>query len=235
MQGMTAPADGLRSLLDSRENLWIYCDDAHGMGWSGTHGRGQFLERAGWHPRLVMAYGLAKSFGTMGGVVAAQDRDLIELVEMTGGPMIFGGPLTPPTLGASIASADIHLSDELPVLQAELVERIRLVNDYSEEIGLPLVSRQETPLFFVEIGPVMSTISAGAAMLRKGYFLNAAVFPAVPRNQGGVRFTVTRYNTPEQIVVMLDTLLEVRQAHEGPDTMIDLTAFEDDRTPSPQT
>jgi 7-keto-8-aminopelargonate synthetase-like enzyme len=235
MQGMTAPAEDLRSLLDSREDLWVYCDDAHSMGWSGTHGRGQFLERAGWHPRLVMAYGLAKSFGTMGGVVAAMDRDLIELVEMTGGPMIFGGPLTPPTLGASIASADIHLSNELPGLQAELVDRIRLVNDYADEIGLPLVSRQETPLFFVRIGPVMSTISAGAVMLREGYFLNAAVFPAVPRNQGGVRFTVTRYNTPEQIVDMLDTLLEVRRAHEGPNTVIDLTAFEDDHAPAPQT
>jgi 7-keto-8-aminopelargonate synthetase-like enzyme len=179
-----------------------------------------------------MAYGLTKSFGTMGGVVTALDRELIELVEMTGGPMIFGGPLPPPTLGASIASADIHLSDELPVLQGELVDRIRLVNGYSEEIGLPLVSRQETPLFFVEIGPVMSTISAGAVMLREGYFLNAAVFPAVPRNQGGVRFTVTRYNTHQQIVDMLDTLLEVRRAHEGPDTVIDLTALEDDHVTS---
>ncbi|HEU4895402.1 MAG TPA: aminotransferase class I/II-fold pyridoxal phosphate-dependent enzyme [Acidimicrobiia bacterium] len=234
MQGMTAPAEELRSLLDSREDLCVYCDDAHSMGWSGTHGRGQFLERAGWHPRLVMAYGLAKSFGTMGGVVAALDRELIELVEVTGGPMIFGGPLPPPTLGASIASADIHLSDELPELQSELVDRIRLVNDYCEEIGLPLVSRQETPLFFVQIGPVMSTISAGAVMLREGYFLNAAVFPAVPRNQGGLRFTVTRYNTPEQIVDMLDTLLEVRRAHEGPDPVIDLTALEDEQVASQQ-
>ncbi len=228
MQGMTAPAEDMRAILDAHENLWVYCDDAHSLGWSGTHGRGQFLERAGWHPRLVMAYGLAKSFGTMGGVVATPDPELIELIEITGGPMIFGGPLTPPTLGASIASADIHLSDELPGLQADLVERIRLVNEYSDQIGLPLVSREETPLFFVEIGPVMSTISAGAVMVREGFFLNPAAFPAVPRNQGGLRFTVTRYNSPDQIMGMLDTLNEVRLAHEGPDTVIDLTAFEDE-------
>lgn len=228
MQGMTAPAEELRAMLDTHEDLWIYCDDAHSLGWSGTRGRGQFLERAGWHPRLIMAYGLAKSFGTMGGVVATPDRTLIELIEITGGPMIFGGPLTPPTLGASIASADIHLSDELAGLQAELVERILLVNDYSEEIGLPLASRQDTPLFFVKVGPVMSTISAGAVMLREGYFLNAAAFPAVPRNEGGLRFTVTRYNSPQQIIEMLDTLKEVRLAHEGSDTVIDLTALEDE-------
>lgn len=232
MEGTTAPAEGLRALLEAHENLWVYCDDAHGMGWSGTHGRGQSLERMGWHPRLVMAYGLSKSFGTLGGAVATPDPELIELIEVTGGPMIFGGPLPPPALGAGIASADIHLSDELPELQADLLDKIRLVNDYSEEIGLPLASREETPLFYVEIGPVMNTISAGATMLREGFFLNAAVFPAVPRNKGGLRFTVTRYNGRDQIVEMLDTLKEVRIAHEGPDTVIDLTVFEDDRTRS---
>ena len=226
MQGVTAPAERLRAMLDEIPDLWLYCDDAHSFGWSGPRGQGQFLERSGWHDRLVMAFGLAKSFGTMGGIVATPDRELIELIDITGGPMVFGGPLPPPILGASIASADIHLSDELPDLQNELVDRIRLVNDYSAEIGLPLRAREETPLFFVEIGPVLSTISAATSMLKTGFFLNVAVFPAVPRNQGGLRFTVTRYNSPEQIRAMLDTLNQVRIDHDGPDAIVDLTAFE---------
>lgn len=228
MHGMTAPAEDLRAMLDSHPDLWIYCDDAHSLGWSGSKGRGQFLERAGWHERMIMAFGLAKSFGTMGGVIATPNRDLMELIEITGGPMVFGGPLPPPTLGASIASADIHLSDELPGLQRELRERIEFVNDFSDEIGLPLAARAQTPLFFVEIGPVMSTISAAASILRDGFFLNPAVFPAVPRNQGGLRFTVTRYNGLDQIEAMLKSLNEVRLAHEGSDTMIDLTPLEEE-------
>ena len=227
MQGVTAPAVELREMLDRHPDLWLYCDDAHSLGWSGLHGRGQFLERAGWHDRLVMAFGLAKSFGTMGGVIATPDPVLIELIEITGGPMIFGGPLPPSTLGASIASADIHLSDELPGLQEELMERIRFVNDFSAEIGLPLAAKEETPLFFVEIGPVLSTISVAAAMLQRGFFLNPAAFPAVARNHGGVRFTVTRYNDIPQIEAMLTNLNEVRLAHEGPDAVVDLSVFED--------
>ena len=228
MQGVTAPAEELRVMLDDHPDLWLYCDDAHSFGWSGSRGSGQFLERHGWHERLVMAVGLAKSFGTMGGLIATPDRELIELVEVTGGPMIFGGPLPPPVLGASLASADIHLSDELPGLQQELMERIRLVNRLSEEIGLPLETWEETPLFFVGIGPVLSTISVANSMLKKGFFLNPAVFPVVPRNKGGVRFTVTRYNTPAQIEEMLGTLAEVRREHEGPDGVVDLTALEDE-------
>jgi 7-keto-8-aminopelargonate synthetase-like enzyme len=107
------------------------------------------------------------------------------------------------------------------------VKRIRFVNDFSDEIGLPLVAKKETPLFFVGIGPVLSTISVANSMLKRGFFLNTAVFPAVPRNNGGMRFTVTRYNSISQIEEMLSNLNEVRLAHEGPDAVIDLTAFED--------
>jgi 7-keto-8-aminopelargonate synthetase-like enzyme len=228
MQGVTAPAERLRAMLDEHPDLWLYCDDAHSLGWSGLHGRGQFIERAGWHDRIVMAFGLAKSFGTMGGVVATPNRELIELIDITGGPMVFGGPIPPPILGASIASADIHLSAELPGLQRELMQRIRLVNEFSEEIGLPLGAREETPLFFAEMGPVMSTISAATSMLHKGYFLNVAAFPAVPRNHGGLRFTVTRYHSLTQIEEMLLALNQVRLDHEGPDAVVDLTTFEGD-------
>lgn len=226
MQGVTAPAEDLRAMLDEYPDLWLYCDDAHSLGWSGARGRGQFLERSGWHDRIVMAFGLAKSFGTMGGIIATADRDLIELMAITGGPMVFGGPLPPPVLGASIASADIHLSDELPSLQAELMERIRFVNQFAQETDLPLAQYEETPLFYTQIGPALSTLSAATSMLKGGYFLNAAVFPAVPRNQGGLRFTVTRYNSLNQIEEMLTRLGEVRQTHEDPDAVVDLTAFE---------
>ncbi|HJS72179.1 MAG TPA: aminotransferase class I/II-fold pyridoxal phosphate-dependent enzyme [Acidimicrobiia bacterium] len=228
MQGVTAPAVELRAMLDEHPDLWLYCDDAHSLGWTGLHGRGLFLERAGWHDRLVMSFGLAKSFGTMGGVIATPDPELIELIEVTGGPMIFGGPLPPPVLGASIASADIHLSDELPGLQQDLMTRIRFVNDFSEEIGLPLAAKEETPLFFVETGAVLTTISVTASMLKRGFFLNGAAFPVVPRNRGGLRFTVTRYNDLAQIEAMLTSLHEVRLEHEGSDATIDLTVFEDE-------
>lgn len=226
MHGVTAPAEDLRKMLDEHPDLWLYCDDAHSLGWSGTHGRGQFLERAGWHERIVMSFGLSKSFGVLGGVVAMPNRELTELIETTGGPVVFGGPLPPPALGAGVASAKIHLSDEIPTLQADLLERIRFVNDFSAEIGLPLTASEETPLWFVEIGPVMSTISVANSMLKRGFFLNPAAFPVVSRNKGGMRFTVTRYNSLQQIEEMLTALNEVRLAHEGPDAVIDLTAFE---------
>lgn len=226
MNGHTSPAEALREMLDHFPNLWLYCDDAHGFSWDGRRGVGQFLRRSGWHERIVMSFGLAKSFGSVGGVIATPDQDLIETIEITGGPLVFGGPLPPATLGANIASADIHLSPELEMLQGELKERIRFVNSRAAEIGLLLSDFEDTPLWFVEIGSVLSTASAAASMLKDGYFLNAAVFPAVPRGRGGLRFTVTRYLSLDQIDEMLLRLAEVRADHVGGDAMVDLTALE---------
>jgi 7-keto-8-aminopelargonate synthetase-like enzyme len=226
MHGDTAPAEQLFELLDACPNLWLYCDDAHGFGWSGEMGRGQFLDRSGWHERLVMAFGLAKSFGTMGGVVATLDPAATELIEVTGGPMLFGGPLPPATLGASIASADIHLSSELPGLQEELLRRIDLVHDVADRIGLPLSATERTPLWFVPVGTPVSTISAMSSMANQGFYVNGAVFPVVPRRGGGVRFTVTRYLSEGQIEDMLVRLNEVRLAHAGPGDVVDLTPLD---------
>ena len=232
MNGDTAPAEDIYSLLDAAPNVWVYCDDAHGLGWSGARGQGQFLDRVGWHERLVMSFGLAKSFGSMGGVVATPDESLVEAIEITGGPLVFGGPLPPGVLAANIASADIHLSNELPSLQAELIERIRFVNDFSSEIGLPLANREETPLWFVELGKSMKVLSSVRALLDRGHYVNGAVFPVVPRGRGGVRFTVTRYNQLDQIEDLLGALREVYGEYEDHDDVVDLTVLEDRPAPS---
>jgi 7-keto-8-aminopelargonate synthetase-like enzyme len=85
MHGDTLDAEALMGMLRRHENLHVYCDDAHGFGWDGEHGRGNVLRRIGWHERLVISVGLAKSFGTMGGVVATPNRDLIDMISTTAG------------------------------------------------------------------------------------------------------------------------------------------------------
>jgi 7-keto-8-aminopelargonate synthetase-like enzyme len=203
MHGDTVPVEKVHRLLEKHPNLHVYCDDAHGFGWSGEHGCGTYLGRAGWHDRLVIAVGLAKSFGTMGGVVATRNEDFIDMINLTGSPLVFGGPIPPPILGASIASADIHLSDELPGLQQELDRRIKFVNAFSDSIGLPLAAFDETPLWFIEVGASKKVLEGLSMMKTAGFFVNGAVFPVVPRNHGGLRFTVTNYNSLAQIEAML--------------------------------
>ena len=127
---------------------------------------------------------------------------------------------------------EIYLTREIEEPGQEAIERLIAKRkmkpaDWRRIAMFVAAQHLRTPLFFVEIGPVLSTISVAAAMLQRGFFLNPAAFPAVARNHGGVRFTVTRYNDIPQIEAMLTNLNEVRLAHEGPDAVVDLSVFED--------
>lgn len=226
MHGDLAPSAEIRRLLDENDSLWVYADDAHGFSWSGQHGRGRFLDEVGWHPHLVMSYGLSKSFGTLGGVVASQDPDLIRAIEIKGGPMLFGGPVPPASLGAGIVSGDIHLSSELPELQSDLSNRIDFANEYAAGIGLRLTHFERTPLWFVRVGGSSTTASVGARILKDGFFVNLAIHPVVKKGHSGVRFTVTRYNSIVQIRGLLESINAALQHYDEDEDILDLAAFE---------
>jgi 7-keto-8-aminopelargonate synthetase-like enzyme len=206
MSGASAPFKEIRRLLETHPNLWAYVDDAHGFSWSGRHGRGLTLKHIDWHPRLLIAAGLSKSFASGGGVVSGLDPDLIEMVEVCGPPLTFGGPINPPTLGAAIASADIHLSDEIIDRQEGMRRRIALVIDACSELGLPLASLDPTPIFFVPVGRTDLMIDLGEKMVADGFYLNPAAWPAVPHRRAGLRFTVTDSVALATIEDMLSSL-----------------------------
>ncbi len=210
MGGDTSPAEDLMNLIDRHERLHLYVDDAHGFGWAGEHGRGQYLERVGWHDRVVVIVGLAKSFGSVGGVVASTNAEFVEDIELCGPALTFGGPIPPPNLGASIASADIFLSPEITEKQQHLMERMRLVNKLAGEMGLELASLDETPLWFLDVGDVKDMMRLTSAMRDKGYFLNGAGFPVVPYGHAGLRFTVTLDLSLAQVEDMLVCLNDTR-------------------------
>jgi 7-keto-8-aminopelargonate synthetase-like enzyme len=210
MYGDASPARAVMEMVDRYPRLHVYCDDAHGFGWAGQNGRGKFLESIGWHDRLVIAVGLAKGFGSLGGAIAVRDPKLAELIRLCGPGLMFGGPVPPPNMGASIAAAEILLSDELPLLRQQLLERIRLVNRLADEIGLPLVSKEETPIWFHDVGEMDDMLALLTTMRDRGFYLNGSGFPAVPYGHAGIRFTVTRDNSPQQIEDMLLCLNETR-------------------------
>lgn len=210
MGGDTPPAKMLMDLVERYKNLHLYVDDAHGFGWAGLHGRGHFLGQVSWHDRLVVAVGLSKTFGSLGGVVATANEDLAQEIELCGPALTFGGPIPPASLGACVAAADIFLSDEIQELQEALMDRIVLVNELASEMGLEFSYGEETPLWFYDVGSVPDMMRLTASMRDSGFFLNGAGFPAVPHGHAGLRFTVTLYLSPQQIEDMLTCLNEKR-------------------------
>lgn len=201
-----APFAGLVDLLDRHEQLHLYIDDSHGVGWSGRHGRGPALQHIGSRERLIVAASLNKSFAAAGAALIFPTGELKRRVRTLGGPMIFSGPIQPPMLGAALASARIHLSDELERHQAELRERIGLCTGLLQEFCLPLACDQLTPIRYLTIGLPNAAQDLAERLLQDGFYVNLAMFPAVPMKQSGVRFTLTRHHQPDDIRALVHAL-----------------------------
>jgi 7-keto-8-aminopelargonate synthetase-like enzyme len=206
MLGDLAPVREIAELMDEFPMLHCYYDDAHGIGWQGLHGRGSVLSRVPWHERMVVVGGLSKSFGALGAVAAFGDPALAWRVQACGGPVTFSGPIPPAALGAAVASADIHLSDEHARLQARLLEQIDLVRNRLVELQLPVLSLATSPIWFVRIGGVDRVIELLRRLRADGYYVNPSTFPMVPVGYAGVRFTQTLFHSDDDINGLLDAL-----------------------------
>lgn len=199
MYGDVAPLGLLQRALEVAPNIRLYVDDAHGLSWAGTHGRGHFLSRMPLSPRIVLATSLAKGFGASGGCLVFTDEAERERVQMTGGPYFFSTPTPPPMLGATLAAARIHLSDEIGVLQQALAERVQLFNALLHEFDLPLLSTNESPIFFLKVGNQEAMFDIARKVEEDGYYINVSHFPVVPVKRAGMRIAITALQGKDEL------------------------------------
>jgi 7-keto-8-aminopelargonate synthetase-like enzyme len=206
MYGDLAPFGLLRRLLDVADNVRLYVDDAHGMSWDGEHGRGSFLDRMPISPRIVVGTSLAKGFGCGGAALVFSDAEERDRVRMCGGSLLFGGPMQPPMLGAALASARLHLTPEIGVLQAKLRDRVRHANRRFREAGLPLLVENGVPIRFLRLGLPKVAAEVAMRMARDGIYVNVSMFPTVPMRRAGVRVAINANHSAEDIDRMVSGL-----------------------------
>ena len=209
MFGDVAPIEQLKALCARYPQLYLYFDDVHGMSWIGRNGTGFVLDQFADLPENVFIFStLSKSFGASGGMLITSNRPYFNKIKNFGGPLTFSAQLEPASVGAAIASADIHLSKEIYELQADLHERIKYCNDLLAKTSLPLVERNDCPVFYIGTGAPAVGYNYINKLYNAGFYANMGIFPAVPVKKTGVRFTISRHNRLEDIRNLVDTLSE---------------------------
>lgn len=203
--GDVAPFEEIQNLLDEFPTLHLYCDDAHGMGWAGKNGRGYALEHMPMHDRMILTTSLNKAVASGGGAIVLPNEETKEMVRNFGKTLIFSGPLPPAGLASALACSEILLSDELPVLQQNLLNNCDLFRKEATRNGLNLIDLSDSPIFFIGIGN-MATLYYVAKELRIRFniFVTPTTYPAVPINKGGLRITITQNHTADEIVRLVE-------------------------------
>lgn len=206
MFGDGAPVEEIYQLLDKYPEFRFYVDDAHGMSCFGKNGRGYVLGKKPIHEKMIMATSLNKAFAAGGGVMLFPTQEMARRFRTCGGPMIFSGPMQPSQLGAAIASAKIHLSDEINLFQGQLHTSIKYANNMIKKYGLPLISESNSPIFFIGVSLPKIGYKMINRMINEGFYLNLGIFSAVPMKNTGIRFTITRNHSFKEIERMIEAL-----------------------------
>lgn len=209
MFGDSSPVDKIFEFLERYPEFYYYVDDAHGMSIHGKHGRGFVLSSHSIHPKMMMVTSLNKAFASGGGVMVYGDKEWARKVGTVGGPLLSSGPMQPSGIGAAIAAARIHLSDEIIEMQERLKDNIELALLLLKKYQLPLISKAGAAIFFVGVSLPKLGNNIVRRMLDAGYYVNLGVFPTVPMKQTGIRFTITRLHTFGEIESMITKLAEI--------------------------
>ncbi|MEX1238445.1 MAG: aminotransferase class I/II-fold pyridoxal phosphate-dependent enzyme [Cyclobacteriaceae bacterium] len=204
MYGDYAPLKDIAFLLDKYPTFHVYIDDAHGMSWTGKNGNGYVLSQMPLHPKMVLTTSLAKGFGTGGGVTVVPDKEMRRKILTCGSSYTFSGPVQPPMLGASIASAKIHLTDEIYSLQDKLAQKIALTRSIIDEHKLPLVLPSDSPIFYIGLGLPRVGYNMVKRLLNEGFYTNIGIFPGVPVKCCGLRLAITNGPSDKDIKNVLE-------------------------------
>lgn len=207
MFGDFAPIEDLIVLCNKYPQLHIYFDDVHGMSWRGKNGTGYVMDVLKELPENVLLFGtLSKTFGASGAVLVTSNKKLHSQIKNFGGPLTFSAQLEPSAVAAASASAAIHLSPEIYDLQRMLSGKIDFFNSLLAETDLPLVERNNSPVFFIGTGMPITGYKFTQRIMKEGFYTNLGLFPAVPVKNTGIRITISRHNREAEIKSLVEAM-----------------------------
>lgn len=207
MYGDYAPIADLIQLTQKYSQLHLYFDDVHGMSWKGKNGTGFVFDSIKALPENIVVVGtLSKTFGASGATVLCTNEKLRNKIKNFGGPLTFSAQLEPASVGAAIASADIHLSPEIKILQQDLKDKIQYFNTLLAKGKLPILSKNDSPVFFLGMATPISAYNFVHRLFKEGFFLNLGIYPAVPIKNTGIRITLSAHNQKEDIKALADAI-----------------------------
>ncbi len=185
MDGDIAPLAELLAVA-KRFGALTFVDETHAVGVYGTDGGGiaASLGLDGWVD--VSQGGLGKGYGAVGGFVAAR-REVIDFIRSHAAGFIFTTALPPPTAAAALASVR-HLRASQLERQA-LFARVARLRTALHAAGVPIAATQSQILPLI-VGDAQRCQALAERLANEhGLYLQAIVYPTVPRDAARLRIT----------------------------------------------
>jgi 7-keto-8-aminopelargonate synthetase-like enzyme len=198
--------------LQERYGLLVFYDDSHSISAYGERGIGYIRSHCPvLDERTITVATLNKAFGSSGAAILLDGypEKTLRVIERFAGALSYSQPMNTAAVGASLASAEIHRTEELTTLQRRLQANIELFDTYIE-------TNQTATTCPIRIVPMSdeTVIEAGRRVYAAGFYVSPVFFPIVARGTAGLRVMLRAGQTDEQIRRLCAVLAEVgaRQA-----------------------
>lgn len=187
----------------------IVCDDAHGSGTLGKHGRG-ILEHFGIEGKVpVVVTTFSKTFGGIGGVLLGA-ADVVNHVKHYARSFLFSASLPVPIVAAASTILTM-MEQEGPALVAELHEKATYMRGRLGELGFDL-GMSDTHIMPVMCRDERKALFMHVALLESGVMMVPITYPGVKVGEERLRVNITRGHTREDMDMALELLDSYGQA-----------------------
>ena len=191
-------------------HLYIYLDDAHGLGTMGPGGHGVASHFAAQDDVDFIMGTFSKSFASIGGFVACNDPHIAQHLHHKSRTMVFSAALPAGNVATVLASLDV-LKNE-PQHLARLWSNIACVRKGYQDIGLE-IQPIASPIIPINIGNEDQAILISHDLFDHNIFALPVIYPAVPRGKAIIRTSFMSTHSEDQLAYYLLTLRNVLKKH----------------------
>jgi 5-aminolevulinate synthase len=208
MEGLRSPLQKIIEIA-KKYNALTYLDEVHSVGLYGPEGRGITAEKGLEDDIDIINGTLSKSFGQMGGYVAA-NSDIIDYIRSFAPGFIFTSSMNPSIAAASITAINIAKEAE------DLRENIRLNSDRIRkgltDLQIPFLENDSHIIPIHLYDPRLCKEAANLLLEKHGIYIQPIFYPTVPKGDERFRVTITPRHEAGDIDHFLDSLDDVWKA-----------------------
>nr|WP_226946782.1 aminotransferase class I/II-fold pyridoxal phosphate-dependent enzyme [Rhizorhabdus phycosphaerae] len=209
MMGDIAPLPEMVAVA-KKHGAMILCDEAHGMGFFGEHGRGVF-EEAGVADDIDFVVGtFSKSVGTVGGFCVS-NHPKFEVLRLVCRPYVFTASLPPSVVATAATSIRklMHAGEK----RAHLWKNSRRLHQGLRDMGYKLgTETAQSAIIAVILTDMAQAVALWQGLLEAGLYVNTARPPATPAGTFLLRCSLCAEHSDEQVDQILATFQSAGQA-----------------------
>lgn len=196
MLGDIAPLPEMVAVA-KKHGAMILCDEAHGMGFFGEHGRGVY-EQMGVEENIDFVVGtFSKSVGTVGGFCVS-NHPKFDVLRLVCRPYVFTASLPPSVVATAATSIRklMHAKDK----REHLWKNSRRLHKGLRDLGFKLGTEEAQSAIIAVILPDQEqAVGMWATLLELGLYVNMARPPATPAGTFLLRCSLCAEHRDEQV------------------------------------